>query len=204
MDIEANIVCALREYAAARKAQGGRLPYLWAGGSPPYDRWPLGGDDNFPAGYDCSGFVVVFARRVGVLSHQCPRLVTGSIANGCVPVAVGQQRPGDFAFWNDYGHVGMVVAAADAAKGGHSWTLAANHGKGGSTPANDANGAVDFQHPGTGGWYGDVSYVRRKPDFYPPTATDLNMVAALNAVQAGASAKPLAGTLARYYQFRLA
>ena len=66
------------------------VPYVWGGSSP-------------ATGFDCSGFVCVFAQiGVGLPHHRRG-------AHGTAGVRREALQPGDFVFFNGLGHMGMYV-----------------------------------------------------------------------------------------------
>lgn len=164
--------------SAAREAEGA-LYYYGA----EHDRivaWP-------ESMYDCSAYVCAAWRRTGILGHavSAPRAV--DIANMCEPVAMGQQAPGDAAFYESSPgagvcHVTLVVSPPQGA-GAHSAIVGANGG-GSSTLGNDSNARVKYD---TDYWLsGLLTYGRLREEHRRIGASDGSIFRALVACQKGA------------------
>jgi cell wall-associated NlpC family hydrolase len=92
-------------------------PYVYGRGTPATP-WSEG-----PRGVDCSGYAQMCLVRLGRLSSSATDRGASSLAYGCDPVAVGDQTPGDLAYYP--GHV-VVVASYPDALTGHSAVLSAS------------------------------------------------------------------------------
>lgn len=186
---------------AARAKEAIGIPYSWGGasaGGKPFV-WP-------PSVTDCSEFVSLMLARLCVVSHSMGRQTTSTMSANFDPVAVGQQRPGDVAFFYDYNHVELVVSEPDST--GHSVTIGARGG-GSSTYGGDPDAYVKERSAsseraswGTAGTRG--GYARPKASYHPPQASDWALVGLLEAVRTGAdsaawlSATARAAIVARY------
>lgn len=76
-------------------------PYWWSKGSPSTP-WSQGRE-----GVDCSGYVQMVLVRLGALSPSAPDRNAYNLAMQSEPVAVGEQRVGDWAYYP--GHAMVVV-----------------------------------------------------------------------------------------------
>lgn len=117
--------------AAVSDAYG--WPYYWGKGAPSTP-WTDG-----PQGVDCSGFVCMALVRLGKMSASTGDLSSRAIADRSDPVAVGNQRPGDIAYYP--GHVMLVVGQPSDDYDGHSAVMGASGGRS-STLGNDPNARV--------------------------------------------------------------
>jgi hypothetical protein len=85
--------------------------YVWSGGGA-NARYPEGGLGHIlqprQRGWDCSGFTLGLLALLGALPWEwsTPRTSTG-LRELCEPLAPGQQRPGDLAFYP--GHVAVIA-----------------------------------------------------------------------------------------------
>lgn len=93
-------------------------PYSWGMGGPSTP-WELGYE-----GVDCSGYALMAAVVLGQIGADSPRYNAAEMADNCDPVAIGEQRPGDFAYYP--GHV-MVVCGWPGGDG-HSAVIGASGG----------------------------------------------------------------------------
>jgi cell wall-associated NlpC family hydrolase len=91
-------------------------PY-WYGQGSPATPWADGKN-----GVDCSGFAQMALVRMGLLASSAPDRGARSLADDSDPVAIGEQRPGDLAYYP--GHVVVVVSRPGA--DGHSAILSAS------------------------------------------------------------------------------
>lgn len=108
-------------------------PYYWGKGSPSTP-WSKG-----PEGVDCSGFVCMALVKLGTIPSTTGDLSSRAIADRCDPVEVGQQRPGDVAYYP--GHIMLVVGYPDDDYDGHSAVMGASGGRNG-TFGTDPNARV--------------------------------------------------------------
>jgi hypothetical protein len=92
-------------------------PYVYGSGTPATP-WSDGS-----RGVDCSGYAQMCLVRLGRLSSGASDRGATSLAYGCDPVAVGDQFPGDLAYYP--GHVVVVASYPDAVTG-HSAVLSAS------------------------------------------------------------------------------
>lgn len=177
--------------AAVREAEG--QLYLWGGGHSLLPAWP--------DPYDCSGYVRAAWRRVGIVGHTFRSYSSKELADLCDPIAVGQQAPGDAAFYGTGGvsHVVVVLSAPMKTGGGHSYIIGANGG-GPSTMANDPSAAVTIEKPGY--WQsGFITYGRLREEnrSYNPVV-EAGIQAALSAVRtSGVPAGAIGSLLERAY-----
>ena len=125
-------------------------PY-WFGKGAPSTPWSDG-----PNGVDCSGFVQMALVRLWLLSAKAGDRGAATLADESDPIAVGDQKPGDIAFYP--GHV-MLVAGYPGADG-HSPVMGASGGRS-YTLGNDENAKVKYFDSGL---YRDdfVTYMRLK------------------------------------------
>lgn len=107
-------------------------PYYYGKGSP---STPL---DEIWNGADCSGAVQMGLVAIGYLDAGAPDRSVVGLANDCVPIEVGEQRPGDLAIYD--GHVMLVYSYPRS--DGHSavWGM---HGGGKSDLGNNPNARLD-------------------------------------------------------------
>jgi cell wall-associated NlpC family hydrolase len=107
-------------------------PYWWGKGAPSTP-W-----SDIRKGADCSGSVQMALVRLGLLSATATDRSATQLAMDSDPVAIGEQRPGDMAFYN--GHVMLVYSWPRS--DGHSsvWGM---HGGGSSTFGNDPTARLD-------------------------------------------------------------
>ncbi len=116
------------------------IRYVWSGGGA-NARYPEGSLGHVlqprRRGWDCSGFVLGLLALLGAVPWEwkTPRTSAG-LRKLCAPVAWGQQRPGDLAFYE--GHV-VVIATAPDGKGD---SVVVEAGGGRSTTNGDDPGAV--------------------------------------------------------------
>ena len=108
-------------------------PYYYGRGSPSTP-WTDG-----RLGVDCSGLVQMCLVKFGLLSSKSVDRGATDLANVADPVAVGDQKPGDFAVYP--GHVAFVVGYPDPAQNYHSPVLSASGGTS-TTKGNDPNARV--------------------------------------------------------------
>lgn len=106
-------------------------PYYYGRGTP-QTPWSDG-----PRGVDCSGYVQMFLRELGELDANAADRNALGLANAADAVPVGQQQPGDFAYYN--GHVMMVAGPPGA--DGHSPVIGASGGDSG-TYGDDPNARI--------------------------------------------------------------
>jgi cell wall-associated NlpC family hydrolase len=93
-------------------------PYAWGGGAPSTP-WADG-----PKGVDCSGFVQMALVRLGYLDSGATDRGARALADGCVPVSLGEQEPGDLAYYP--GHVMLVCGPPG--QDGHAPVIGASGG----------------------------------------------------------------------------
>lgn len=91
-------------------------PY-WYGRGAPSTPWADG-----PLGVDCSGYAQMCLVRLGRLSASASDRGARTLADDSDPLAVGEQEPGDLAYYP--GHV--VVVASYPGADGHSAVLSAS------------------------------------------------------------------------------
>ena len=133
----------------------------WFGAGSPSTPWEDG-----PDGVDCNGFVQMALVKLGILEPDETDRGTAAMADWCVPVAVGEQRPGDIAYYP--GHTMLVVSEPGA--DGHSMVMGASGGTSttfgdnpsacvklfssalyrGSYDDGDSDGFVTYMRPPTG------------------------------------------------------
>ena len=101
--------------AAGDLADAVGWPYSYGAGAP-NTPWSEG-----PAGVDCSGFVQMCLVRLGLLSSSATDRGAAALADDSYPVAVGDQVPGDMAYYP--GHIVLVIGYPD--EDGHSAVLSA-------------------------------------------------------------------------------
>jgi cell wall-associated NlpC family hydrolase len=93
-------------------------PYFWGRGDPSTP-WEDGDQ-----GVDCSGYTQMVLVRLGQLSSSAPDRNAYNLANASEPVAVGDQRPGDWAYYA--GHA--MIVAGPPGPDGHSPVIGASGG----------------------------------------------------------------------------
>lgn len=126
-------------------------PY-WYGQGGPSTPWA-----NGSRGVDCSGFAQMALVRLGLLSSSAPDRSASALAYACDAVAVGEQVPGDLAYYP--GHVAVVVGDPDL--DGHSAVMSAD---GHATTRGDVASEHVKVHS-TARYRGDfVTYMRLKPE----------------------------------------
>lgn len=103
---------------AAELADSIGWPY-WYGAGTPATPWADGA-----GGVDCSGYAQMALVRLGLLDPSAPDRSAASLADDSDPLEVGEQRPGDLAYYP--GHV-MVVASSPGGDG-HSAVIGASGG----------------------------------------------------------------------------
>jgi len=108
-------------------------PYYYGRGSPSTTLQQLVTD-----GADCSGAVQVALVQLGLLDASATDRSATQLANDSDPIEVGQQQPGDLAFYN--GHVMLVYSYPRS--DGHSavWGM---HGGGQNTLGDDPTARLD-------------------------------------------------------------
>lgn len=102
--------------AAGELADSVGWPYWWGKGSPSTP-WSEG-----PQGVDCSGYACMALVRLGLLSSSAPDMGARTLADESYPVEVGDQVPGDLAYYP--GHV--VVVVSYPGEDGHSAVIGAS------------------------------------------------------------------------------
>ena len=102
--------------AAGELADSVGWPY-WYGKGSPSTPWA-----NGPQGVDCSGYVCMCLVKLGQLSANAPDMGARTLADQSYPVDVGEQVPGDMAYYP--GHVVMVVGYPE--DDGHSAVIGAS------------------------------------------------------------------------------
>lgn len=118
------------------------IPYTWGGS-----------DEN---GWDCSGYALWVAVELGQVGPDIPRMTAAQIADACDPVAKGEQRPGDFAYYP--GHIMVVASLPDV--NGDSAVIGASGGDR-TTHGNDPNACVKI-YPSQAYRSGFVTFMRWK------------------------------------------
>lgn len=93
-------------------------PYSFGGGAPS-TAWSKGWD-----GVDCAGYAQMALVRLGLLSSSASDRGARSLADDSDPLEVGEQEPGDLAYYP--GHVMIVVS--DPGSDGHSAVMGASGG----------------------------------------------------------------------------
>jgi len=106
-------------------------PYWWNRGSPSTP-WYQGAN-----GVDCNGYSQMAMVRVGTLDESEPDRSASAMADWCVPVAIGEQRPGDLAYYP--GHT--MVVCSEPFEDGHSAVIGASGG-GRTTQGDDPKARV--------------------------------------------------------------
>lgn len=99
-------------------------PYYWNRGDPGTP-WEDG-----PEGVDCSGFAQMALVKLGIMSDEEPDRSSAGLADVCDPVELGDQVPGDLAYYP--GHVMVVISDPLASQGGHSAVMGASGGERGT------------------------------------------------------------------------
>lgn len=140
------------ESVAGELASAIGWPY-WYGKGTPATPWSSG-----PQGVDCSGFVQMALVRLGLLSSSAPDRSAAGLADVCDPVDVGEQVPGDMAYYP--GHIAIVVGDPDL--DGHSAVMSAD---GHATTQGNVAGECVKVH-GSARYRSDfVCYMRLKPEY---------------------------------------
>lgn len=128
---------------AAAVAEG--RPYSWGGGGPGA-AYPLGSPGTAGGvGWDCSGFALATLALLGRYPWEGVRLSSAGLANAALPVAEGDQLPGDLAFYTSgtgVSHVVVVLRPPDLL--GRSAIVGANGG-GPVTNADDPASRVSLK-----------------------------------------------------------
>lgn len=93
-------------------------PY-WFGKGSPQTPWKQG-----KKGVDCSGYASMALVKLGLLSSRMPDLSSRGLRLMSKPLELGQQRPGDLAFYD--GHVEVVISMPGT--DGHSTVQGASGG----------------------------------------------------------------------------
>jgi cell wall-associated NlpC family hydrolase len=104
-------------------------PYFFGRGSPSTP-WEDG-----PNGVDCSGFAQMALVKLGILSSDAGDRGARTLADDSDPLELGEQEPGDLAYYP--GHVMVVISGPGA--DGHSEVMGASGGT--STTFGDDDGA---------------------------------------------------------------
>ena len=93
-------------------------PYFFGGGSPATP-WSEGSE-----GVDCAGYAQIALVHLGLLSSSAPDRGAASLADDSNPIDVGDQEPGDLAYYP--GHVMVVISYPGS--NGHSKVMGASGG----------------------------------------------------------------------------
>lgn len=93
-------------------------PYFFGKGTPA-TKWSDG-----PNGVDCSGYAQMVLVKLGLLSATAGDRGAAALADDSDPIAVGEQRAGDMAYYP--GHV--MIVAGNPGSDGHSPVIGASGG----------------------------------------------------------------------------
>ena len=157
-------------------------PYSWGGGSPGAS-WPAGGPGlGGGRGWDCSGLALATLAALGLWPWDGPDLTSAPMAQQAEAVPVGQQRPGDLAYYPRH----VVVVLTRPGPDGHSAVVSASGG-GPTTNGDDPKARVQVHET-----------ARYRPDFVtfmrltrPVGREQLDTVMALHQLLAGEAVQAL-------------
>lgn len=96
-------------------------------------------EEAWKDGVDCSGFAQFALAEMGLLDRNYPDRTSTTLGDDCDAIEIGQQEPGDLAFYD--GHVMVVATFPDAGLDGHSAVIGASGGDS-STKGDNPNACI--------------------------------------------------------------